>query len=66
MPSRAPRLARRLADGHATACLGEHLAEDADDLVHLGLTRDERWRELDDRVAAIVGATDEPGLEHGG
>src|SRR6185369_1991814 len=43
--------------------LGEHVAEDADDLVHLRLAGDERRRDLDHRVAAVVLAADEPGLE---
>src|SRR5262245_59345077 len=56
-----------------SACIGlagdplsgllEHLAEDRDDLVELGLLRDERRRDLDDGIAAVVGPADEPGLE---
>src|SRR5919106_5847366 len=41
----------------------ERVAEDAHDLVELGLAGDERWRDLDHRVAAVVGPADEPGLE---
>src|SRR5688572_9087620 len=41
---------------------GEHLAEDARDLVELGLTGDERWRDLDHRIATVVRAADHPGI----
>ena len=37
----------------------EHLAEDARDLVELRLAGDQRRRELDHRVAAVVGAADQ-------
>ena len=43
--------------------LGENVAEDADHLVELLLARDERRRDLDHRVAAVVGAADETALE---
>ena len=36
--------------------LGEDGAQDLLDLVEFLLTDDQRWRELDDRVATIVGA----------
>src|SRR4051794_26455167 len=35
-------------------------AQDRLDLLEVGGTRDERGRQLDDRVAAVVGAADEP------
>ena len=34
----------------------EHSVQDGIHLVELGLTTDQRWRELDHRVAAIIGA----------
>src|SRR5919106_5234419 len=46
--------------------LGEDVAENGDDLVELLLLGHERRRDLDDGVAAIVGAADEPALEEAG
>ena len=46
--------------------LGEHVSEDSHDLVELGLVGDERRRDLDDRVAAVVGTADEPALPEPG
>ena len=43
--------------------LGENVAENRDDLVELLLSGDERRRDLDDRVAAVVGTADQPALE---
>ena len=43
--------------------LREHLAQDAVDDLELLAVRDERRRELDDGVAAIVRAADQPVLE---
>src|SRR5204862_6060166 len=43
--------------------LFEHVGEDPHQLVELGLTRDERRRDLDDRIAAVVGAADQAALE---
>ena len=43
--------------------LGENVAENRHDLVELLLSGDERRRDLDDRVAAVVGTADEPALE---
>jgi hypothetical protein len=48
---------------HLTLSLGQHLAEDARDLVELGLSGDERRRDLDDGIAAVVGTADEAGVE---
>src|SRR3712207_471274 len=45
------------------AGLGEHLAEDLLDLVEVLLAADQRRRQLDDRVAAVVGAAVDAGLE---
>src|SRR5215204_6818579 len=53
-------------DAGAPPCIVQDIAEDADDLVELGLPGDERRRDLDHRVAAVVGAADEPALEEGG
>src|SRR4029453_14703441 len=51
------------ASAHERRRLGEHLAEDADHLVELLLPGDE-WRgDLQDGVAAVVRAADEPGVE---
>ena len=44
-------------------CLCKDVAEDLFHLVELGLPADDWWGELDDRVAAVVGAAVEPGLE---
>jgi hypothetical protein len=44
-------------------CLGQDVAKDLLHLVELGLPADRRRSELDDRVAAVVGAAVEPGLE---
>ena len=44
-------------------CLGQHLAERAGDLVELLLGRDQRRRDLDDRIAAVVGPADQAFLE---
>src|SRR5436190_24392309 len=49
--------------GDALPRLGEDGSEDSDDLGELLLAGDERWRDLDDRVLAVVGAADEPVLE---
>src|SRR2546423_5007294 len=49
--------------GDALPGLGEYLTEDSHDLSELLLARDEGRRDLDDRIAAIVGAADEPLLE---
>src|SRR5215213_5846364 len=43
--------------------LGEHLAQDAVDDLELLAVRDQRRRELDDGLAAVVGAADEAVLE---
>src|SRR5215217_3885555 len=43
--------------------LGEHLAQDAIDDLELLAVRDQRRRELDDRVSAIVRAADQAVLE---
>ena len=51
---------------HPLPGLGEDVAEDARDLVELGLLGDERRRDLDDRVAPVVGAADEAPLEEPG
>ena len=48
---------------HPLPRLREDLAEDAGDLVELRLLGDERRRDLDDRVAAVVGTADEARLE---
>src|SRR3954452_3215383 len=48
---------------HAVPGLAQHVAEDPDELVELRLLRDERRRDLDDGVAAIVGAADQAALE---
>src|SRR5918995_3932596 len=53
-------------DAGATPGVGQDVAEDADDLVELALPGDERRRDLDHRVAAVVGAADQPALEEGG
>src|SRR3954449_3040785 len=49
--------------GDALPRLGEYLTEDSDDLTELLLAGDERRRDLDDRIAAVVGTADEPLLE---
>src|ERR671935_157750 len=54
---------RRLARAHPLRRLAEHVAEDGDDLVELLLLCDERRRDLDDGVAAVVRPADEPALE---
>ena len=46
--------------------LGEHVPEDAGDLVELRLAGDQRRRDLDHRVAAVVGAADQALLEERG
>ena len=51
---------RRCSSFHASA---SDVAEHLDDAVELGLAGDERRRDLDDRIAAVVGATDEAALE---
>ena len=43
--------------------LGEHAAQDLLDLVELGLADDQRRRELDHRVAAVVGPAVQAGVE---
>ena len=43
--------------------LGEDTSQDLLDLVELGLVADQRWRDLDHRVAAVVGPADQAGLE---
>ena len=55
-----PRSRRHL---HALAGLLEHRAERPGDPVELLLPGHERRRDLDDRVAAVVGAAEEPLLE---
>ena len=50
-------------DVHAVLRLREHLAERAGDLVDLAVPGDERRRDLDHRVAPVVGAADQPVLE---
>ena len=62
-PDAAPGTVTLAGSAQPPLRLGEHVAEDADDLVHLGLGRDERRRDLHDGVAAVVGAADQPGLE---
>src|SRR3954469_197818 len=49
--------------GDALPRLGEYLTEDSDDLTELLLAGDERRRDLDDGVAAVVRAADQPLLE---
>ena len=56
---------RRALARHPAAGLLEHLAEDPRHLVELLLARDERRGDLDHRVAAVVGAADQPALEQG-
>src|SRR6185503_10714266 len=53
---RAERLHRSRSEPLCDALrrLGEDVAEDADDLVHLGRIRDERRCDLDDRIATVV------------
>src|SRR2546430_12415116 len=41
----------------------EHASENAYELVELGFPGNERRRDLDHRIAAIVGAADQPALE---
>ena len=57
----APRLCVRLAvvDVHALARLGQHGPQDRLDLGELLRACDQRRRELDHRIAAIVGAADQ-------
>src|ERR671925_165283 len=43
--------------------LREHVAEDPNQFVELRLPRDQR-RDLDDGIAAVVRAADQPGVEH--
>src|ERR1700756_5939915 len=45
--------------------LVEHGAQDGFDGVELGLTADQRRRQLDDGIASVIGATVQPGLEQG-
>src|SRR5205823_9929474 len=59
--SLAPRRAGRLLDLRPR--LFEHIGEDPHQLVELRLTRDERRRDLDDWIAAVVGAADQAALE---
>src|SRR5439155_6409889 len=58
-PARGPRSRR-----DSLPRLLEDVAENAGDLVELVLVGHERRRDLDDRVAAIVGPADEAALEH--
>src|ERR1700760_4197319 len=46
--------------------LRQHLAHDGFDGVELGLSTDQRWCELDDGIAAIVGAAVQPSFEQPG
>src|SRR3954470_24007120 len=48
---------------HPRPCFRENVTENRHDLVELVLTRDQRRRDLDHRVAAIVGPADETALE---
>src|SRR5579864_9771200 len=57
----APWCARPLL--HALPCLRQHLLEDPGYLVELMLGRNERRRDLDDGVAAVVCAADQALLE---
>ena len=43
--------------------LAEHVAEDGHDLIELGRPGDQRRRDLDDGVAAVVGPADQTALE---
>ena len=55
---RLSALLSELREPDAAASLGEDVAQRAGDLVELGLRGDERRRDLDDRVAAVVGAAE--------
>src|SRR3954453_6397935 len=44
-------------------CVGEHFAENSHHLGELLRACDERRRDLDDGIAAVVGAADQPPLE---
>src|SRR3954447_19953424 len=48
----------------AVACLLEHRPQDGVDLLELLGAGDQRRRELHHRVAAVVGAADQPAAEH--
>src|SRR5215210_2663573 len=52
------------AQVEAVAGLLEHRAQHGVDLVELLRARDQRWGQLDHRVAAVVGAADQPAVEH--
>src|SRR3954452_21271622 len=52
------------AQVETVAGLLEHGPQHGVDLLELLGSRDERGRELDDRVAAVVGAADQPAAEH--
>src|SRR5258706_8015046 len=54
-------LARGLRD--ALPGLGEDFTEDSNDLPDFLLLRDQRWGDLDDRIAAIVSAADQTMFE---
>src|SRR5438445_1271889 len=43
----------------------ENVAEDRDDLIELLLSGDQRRRDLNDRIAPVVGAADQPPFEQG-
>src|SRR5947209_1873103 len=59
--SRSATVSTRSPDDlHALARLGQHTAEDLLDLRELLRSGDQRGRELDHRVAAVVGPADEP------
>ncbi len=45
---------------HPLRCLAQHRSQDRLDLLELLLAGDQRRRELHDRVAAVVGAADQP------
>src|SRR3954454_24510899 len=51
-------------NSHAFGCLGQDGAQHALDLVPLLGSGDQRRRQLDDRVAAVVGTGDQAALEH--
>src|SRR5689334_2613241 len=46
-------------------CLRENCPQDLLDLIEMLLRAGQRRRELDHRIAAIVGAADQPGVEQG-
>ena len=62
----APVVAQSWRTSEECVRLGENATQDLLDFVELCLAADERRRELDDRVAAVVGATIETGVEQRG